>query len=457
MRWTAAPLVASLVTSLPALAVAQPVLAVRVGDAYAPTGLVDRIVVGVGATARHGPELTAALTERFGRVAPAGDPLRARREAVAPLVQNYFTGRAGRTAARRGLTALVEEMARVPEALALVEGDRAQYLRALMLLAHDAREEESPARAEPWLRRVIDFDRAWQAPVAEWSPALRAQLDQLRGGAPTGEGTLTVRVAREGCGATVDGRPLAGAVPAGSHRVAVTCSARPRIRVVTVPAGGTVALTIDPALDDALDLAATPTLHYATEAERVQRLASDAAAVGAALDEPRVVTVDLGIARVVDAFGGRVLLELDADAPSFEARVGAAARGEAWDPPPPRAVAVHRGPGAGPWVLVGAGAAVAVAGGVLLGMSLGALGDVDAACPAHNCSMLAGAQRASAQSSYEDARTFNTAGWVALGVGAAAAVGGVVWYALASRHSEAPTVSAAVSGEGAAVGVAGRF
>jgi hypothetical protein len=458
MRLLAWPLAAASLLLTPAL-LAQPVLTVRVGEGAVAEASVARVASAVGADAQHGSALTASLVRRFGRVVPAGDPLRTQREAVGPLVQGYYGGRSGRAAARRGLTALVDEMARVPDALELVEENRAAYLRALMLLALDAREEGPVTRADPWLRRVLDFDRAWQPPPAEWPPALRAQLDQARGGAaPTGEGRLVVRVAREGCSATVDGRASGESVRVGSHRVAVTCVPNPRVRVVEVVAGATVTVTIDPRLDAALDLSATPGLRYATESERAANVTRDAAAVGAALEAPRVVTVDDVTTHVIDASPARAAVEAATQAPDLAVRLGAALRGERAVvvapvvTPPPR-----RGPGAAPWVLVGVGGAAVVAGGALLAASFGALGDVETVCPGYRCGALDAAQRTSAQESYDRARTLNTAGWVTLGVGAAAAVGGVVWYALASRRSDAPVVTAVVTGEGASVGVSGRF
>lgn len=459
MRSLAWPLAAASSLLTPSL-LAQPVLAVRVGEGSVPEPSIARAASAVGARAQHGAALSAELRRRFGRVVPAGDPLRAQREAVGPLVQGYYGGRSGRAAARRGLAALVDEMARVPDALELVEENRSAYLRALMLLAHAAREDDDDVRAEPWLRRVVDFDRTWQSAPAEWPPAVRAQLDQVRGGAaPTGEGTLTVRVAREGCVVTVDGRARTENVRAGSHRVAVTCAQSARVRVVDVAAGATVTVTVDPRLDAALDLSSLPGLRYATDADRAANVTNDAAALGAALGAQRVVTVDVASVRVIEVGSGRAVAEVAPGAVDLEARVGAALRGESAvvAAPPPTTPSVRRGPGAAPWVLVGVGGAVMVAGGALLAASVGALGDVEALCPGYRCGALDGAQRTSAQESYDRARTLNTAGWVTLGVGAAAAVGGVVWYALASRRSDGPVVTAVVTGDGAAVGLSGRF
>jgi len=229
--------------------------------------------------------------------------------------------------------------------------------------------------------------------------------------------------------------------------------------VVDVAAGAAVTVAVDPRLDAALDLSSTPGLRYATDADRAANATNDAAALGAALGAQRVVTVDVASVRVIDAGGGRVVAEVAAGAPDLEARVGAALRGDSAVVVAPPAVTppVRRGVGAAPWILVGVGGAVAVAGGALLAASFGALGDVEAVCPGYRCGALDGAQRTSAQESYDRARTLNTTGGVMLGVGAAAAVGGVVWYAVASRSSDVPVVTAVVTGDGAALGVSGRF
>lgn len=101
-------------------------------------------------------------------------------------------------------------------------------------------------------------------------------------------------------------------------------------------------------------------------------------------------------------------------------------------PPPPRSVV--------PWVVVGAGAAVAVSSAIFFGLQQSAQSDRERLCP--NDASGGGAcptadaltQATSAQSSE---RTYNTAGWVLAGVGGAAAIGGVVW-ALTSRGDASP-------------------
>ncbi|MFO0648236.1 MAG: hypothetical protein U0326_18500 [Polyangiales bacterium] len=102
-------------------------------------------------------------------------------------------------------------------------------------------------------------------------------------------------------------------------------------------------------------------------------------------------------------------------------------------PPPPRRSVV-------PWVVVGAGAAVAVSSVIFFALQQGAQGDRERLCP--NDASGGGAcpsadaltQATSAQSSE---RAYNTAGWVLAGVGGAAAIGGLVW-ALTSRGDASP-------------------
>ena len=101
-------------------------------------------------------------------------------------------------------------------------------------------------------------------------------------------------------------------------------------------------------------------------------------------------------------------------------------------PPPPRSVV--------PWVVVGAGAAVAVSSAIFFGLQQSAQSARERLCP--NDASGGGAcptadaltQATSAQSSES---TYNTAGWVLAGVGGAAAIGGVVW-ALTSRGDASP-------------------
>lgn len=90
---------------------------------------------------------------------------------------------------------------------------------------------------------------------------------------------------------------------------------------------------------------------------------------------------------------------------------------------PPPAHPESSDPGAGPWALVGVGAAAAVAGGVLLGVMAGDLSAVENA---------SGVPWADVRDAYDRVPILSTAGFVALGVGVAVIAVGVVWVVAAS-------------------------
>lgn len=110
--------------------------------------------------------------------------------------------------------------------------------------------------------------------------------------------------------------------------------------------------------------------------------------------------------------------------------------------PAPRATS--SGPGAGPWIVLGGGV---VAAGVGLALMLSANGQVDDAANASG-------ERARADL-LDGASTQHTVGVALLGVGAAAAVGGVLWRALAPGR--APTLSMGVGAGGVALTLGGRW
>lgn len=110
---------------------------------------------------------------------------------------------------------------------------------------------------------------------------------------------------------------------------------------------------------------------------------------------------------------------------------------------PPVIVVRESGPGPAPWILVGLGAAAAVTGVVLFGLSESARSEREEACPNRRCPTNEAAARGlSAQERYE---WQHNAGLPTLIAGAAVAVGGVLWYVLAP------------SGVQSAVRTAGRF
>ena len=106
------------------------------------------------------------------------------------------------------------------------------------------------------------------------------------------------------------------------------------------------------------------------------------------------------------------------------------------------------GPGAAPWIVLGVGAAVAVAGAVLVGVGYADAASVSGIADGGSWSSISGA--------YERAPILEGVGFALLGVGVAAAVGGVVWGAMGSGESSS-TASAWISPDGAGVIVGGSF
>jgi hypothetical protein len=95
-----------------------------------------------------------------------------------------------------------------------------------------------------------------------------------------------------------------------------------------------------------------------------------------------------------------------------------------------------RGPGAGPWVLLGAGAASLAAGGAFLYLRGDALQTFHGYCRTDGTCPDEPTQRA-AQPARDDAALFTTLSVVAGAVGVAAITGAVLWYALSPRRAAA--------------------
>lgn len=114
-------------------------------------------------------------------------------------------------------------------------------------------------------------------------------------------------------------------------------------------------------------------------------------------------------------------------------------------PPPPRA-APSSEPGAGPWIVLGTGVAAA---GVGVALMLSANGDVRDAANASG-------ERARLDL-LDGASTQHTIGAALLGVGAAAALGGVLWRALAPSGSAARALSLGAGPGGVSVQFAARW
>lgn len=98
-------------------------------------------------------------------------------------------------------------------------------------------------------------------------------------------------------------------------------------------------------------------------------------------------------------------------------------------PPPPRQSHV------GAWALVGTGAALTVAGGVFLGLRFSNVSERERLCPAGACPNVNDFNTATA--AQDSAKTYNTAGFVLVGVGVAAITAGVLWRVLGAPR-EAP-------------------
>ncbi len=111
----------------------------------------------------------------------------------------------------------------------------------------------------------------------------------------------------------------------------------------------------------------------------------------------------------------------------------------------------RRGPGAGPWVVVGAGAATLALSGVFFALRGGALANCTVGADAIVCDTPAQVQRV-----MNEAYTYNALTNVSLSVGAAAVAAGVLWFALAPRSNVEVTVAGA-GHDGAGVSLRGRF
>jgi len=133
--------------------------------------------------------------------------------------------------------------------------------------------------------------------------------------------------------------------------------------------------------------------------------------------------------------------------PKAEAAAEAPAPVVATEPitPAPRAAASS----VGPWVLIGVSAAVAVAGGVLVGIALSNKASVENAPP--------GSSYAQYKTPYESVVPMSAAGFTAIGVGVAGVIGGIVWKVSSSGPPEEAAPSARLEFGPGHVSVLGRF
>lgn len=116
------------------------------------------------------------------------------------------------------------------------------------------------------------------------------------------------------------------------------------------------------------------------------------------------------------------------------------------------------GPGAGPWVVMGIGAAVGIAGGVLLGVAEGHASDLQRNCPNGECVDQAAVE--ANRGTLDAAQWMRPVGGALLGVGGAALVGGLIWRLVApggGSREQRVSVTAGIGQGGAGVGLRGYW
>jgi hypothetical protein len=293
-----------------------PVLTVSVRDRGPTAAQVASVAGALGPEAQSGEALSRELLARFGRYAPQEDVLRPQREAIAAGETALFAQ--GRPAGRRRLQPALTAMEAAPDALELQENNRAAYLKGLFLMARIAHEDRRPEEAETWLRRAFAFDPWWMPSDYDCPLRFRPIVARLRppsvASAPDASGTLSVRAPREGCTVSVDdarspstAQTVEQSLPARTHRVSLRCGEASRVRTVTVTAGRSTSLSLDPRLDALLRVAGLPGLNYPTAPESPAVVISDAAAVGSALGATRVVLLSGDRPMVVDVRRGELV------------------------------------------------------------------------------------------------------------------------------------------------------
>lgn len=150
-----------------------------------------------------------------------------------------------------------------------------------------------------------------------------------------------------------------------------------------------------------------------------------------------------------------------APATSPGSTASAPAASAAATPPPPPPEGEH---GIAPWIVAGAGGAVAVGGIVAFVVGSGEVSSAESNCPNHKCP----SGDAADVSKGNDGRTLETVGGVMVGVGAAAIAGGLIWHFVepgtpsgsgssATRVTPVFAPSAGGSGSYAGLSVTGGF
>lgn len=441
-----------------------PVLAVGTGDASPTDAQLASAVSAVGADARSGQALSDELLTRFGVFAP-DDALTQARAEVDQARAAYVSDGRDRALQRMNTAVQHFEAPSGAQSLRLLDDDHRAYTGALARIAQWQFDRHNAAEAERALRRLLTFDESWIPGDAEPPPVhtLAAQVRASMGLAPvTARGTISIDVPSPQCAVRVDGQtqPLQGthaaaSVVPGEHRVTVRCALPSRVRVVRVTNGATTSLAVDPRLDAALRTDAMPGLRYASSTDMASSQDSDLAALGAALGAARVVAVGARDATVIDVASRHRLAQHPLDA-SLSARLATTLSGRDDGPatphidprPEPR---YERTTGAGPWILVGAGAAALGVGAFFFVQRSSALDDLGAVCPSdeggYACpDTLTDGQIGQANDARDRANTATMEGTVTLAAGAGLVVGGLLWYALAPRREVMPLTRLTPSG-----------
>lgn len=140
------------------------------------------------------------------------------------------------------------------------------------------------------------------------------------------------------------------------------------------------------------------------------------------------------------AIEARKRAELDAEIEARKAAIAAAARVKAERP-----LTRYVGPGPGPWITIGVGAASVASGAVLFGLGQRDQNQVENAPP--------GSSYSSVQEAAERGPKRTKTGIALMGVGGAAVVGGIIWQLTGGHEEKMPEVSFGPTG----ITVKGRF
>lgn len=137
------------------------------------------------------------------------------------------------------------------------------------------------------------------------------------------------------------------------------------------------------------------------------------------------------------------------DTPPDQAETQAVATTSTVGGPSAPAGEADAGPGPMPWIVLGAGAAVAVTGVILIGVAAGDVAAVENAPQGSSWSDVSAA--------YDRSEPLSIAGAVLIGVGGAAMIGGLVWGVVGGSSSSSEQPQAELTIGPGSVGVRGRF